>query len=183
MEPIFINQYIVSENTVPRFHSAAGRNQDESASSYDRHGPGKIVRGIGLVAAIILSVFCLIIEEYGLMAIGLLLTAIYIFRIFFAKRRTEGNSRPPMPVHILNELKWIRIIKFYNEQIEVEDPKYGGKYQYHNITRRSEDPLYCTVWFSDQTSIRILKNGFISGSYADFEIFIDRIILKNKGNG
>jgi hypothetical protein len=182
MEPIFINQYIVSENTTPNYHHAVAQGQGEPASPHDRDRPGKIVRGIGLAAAGILSVFCFLIEAYGLMAIGLLLTAVYIFRIFFAKRRPESNLNKLTSVNPLNELKWIRIVKFYETQIEVEDPRYGGKYQYDTIIRRSEDPLYCTVWFADRTSIRILKNGFISGNYTDFETFIDRIILKNRGN-
>ena len=185
MNPMFINQYIVSEDTAPKYHylSAAVSEEPETLSRHNER-PGKVIRGIGLTAAAILSIFCLMVEEYGLMAVGLLLAAVYVYRIFFVKRKTDIDVGRPVFLNTMCELKWIRIIRFCEHHIEVEDPKYGGNYQYGNVIRRSEEPLYCTLWFTDRTSLRILKNGFITGTYSDFETFIDRIILNNinKGN-
>lgn len=173
MDVKFENKYIVSEESGSKYHSSAGETAKLAPKANRR---GTIIRVVGLAVSVFIIVIAILLQENLFLLIGLALAGIYIYRIFYFFRKSPA---PQVEVEMKPiELKWQRVIRF-GDCIVVEDPRYGTSHDYEQLIRMTEDPAYCTLWFSDSSTLRVSKNGFTVGTLDEFHIFIENIVEQN----
>ena len=179
MDSLFENRYLVTDSEGVKYFSADDAG-DEPPIRERRSGSGiagGIMRGVGLAVSILIIVFAFILRENIFLFIGLALVAVYLYRIFFLFRKREVSPPPPGRMRPM-ELKWERVIRF-GDRIVVDDPRESGTYSYGQIERMTENPAYLTLWFSDLSTLRVSKKGFIIGTCEDFIAYMEHVIARN----
>lgn len=173
MHLLFENKYIVSEESGTKYHSSA---PDPPANHPVRKTDikGNVMRVVGLTVSIFIILISLALDENIVLFIGLALSAMYIYRIFYSLRQSPVSQYAP-PQMLPIELKWQRVIRFA-DKIIVDDPRYPAEYAYDLMIRITEDTAYYTLWFSDRSTMRIFKNGFTVGTPAEFKLFAEHVI-------
>lgn len=181
MSLLFENKYLVSEEGGAKYHSSL-QNDAETPPVRTSGRGGAILRVVGLCVSAFIIVIALLMKENLFLFLGLALAAVYVYRIFYTIQRNEKPAAaPPFRPHSAG-LVWKRVIRF-GETIEVDDPRCGGSYSYENITHTTENSAYCTLWFSDRSTLRVSKKGFTIGTYEEFLPFIEHTIEQNRLNG
>lgn len=165
MESIFVNQYIITYEIL----------LDQVLHPQDLMGKRNRKRSkIFQIMALFCDIFVLILSVFSkdlvLFSLSVMLLAVIIHRIFF-KTRSAVRIQYEQAKAIIGTDE-LRYEIHFGDEIEVTDKNDTGIYEYHQITDISSDNRFCYLWIGENMVIRVMSDGFTTGSYEKFERFI-----------
>lgn len=159
--------------------SVQGQRNERDARAADRKGNG--VRYLGFILSVAVIFVSVVNEQPFFLFVGILLALVFLFRILSMRTRRYSEaleSAANIPFRPSRE-GWKRIIQFSDHIVQV-DPDNVETHDYRTLVKRSEDRVYCSLFFADHSVVRVSKQGFTKGTYEDFAVFADQTIEQNR---
>ncbi|NTV79647.1 MAG: YcxB family protein, partial [Clostridiales bacterium] len=131
---------------------------------------GFVLKTTGLICALIVVVISVLTNEKAMIFLGTLLIVMFLLRIFVLPDRILKKQFLTVKESKLVE-KWIRTTGFASE-ITVTEGKTKTVYQYGDIQNLTEDENYFYLWLTHNFVLRLLKEGFLTGTVEEFREFM-----------